>query len=211
MISQIQPHFLYNMLNTIYHLCDKDIELAKKAVDDFSTYLRNNIDSLSTTELISFNTELEHIKTYINLEKIRFGEELEVVYDIQTSDFYIPILSIQPLVENAVKHGVSKRRGGGTVTISSYEDDLNYIICISDSGVGYDLNQTIIGPKQQLSYKMDSTKDELNQITSDGKSHIGIQNVKDRIENRVDGKLVIESEIGVGTKATVYIPKKELK
>jgi sensor histidine kinase YesM len=189
MISQIQPHFLYNILNTIYHLCDKDIELAKKAVDEFSTYLRNNINSLSTTELISFDTELEHIKTYINLEKIRFGEELNVVYDIQTSDFYLPILSIQPLVENAVKHGVSKRRGGGKVTISSYEDDLNYIISIIDTGVGYDLNQ----------------------ITSDGKSHIGIQNVKDRLDSRVDGKLILESEIGVGTKAIVYIPKKELK
>jgi sensor histidine kinase YesM len=189
MISQIQPHFLYNILNTIYHLCDKDIELAKKAVDDFSTYLRNNINSLSTTELISFDTELEHIKTYINLEKIRFGEELNVVYDIKTSDFYLPILSIQPLVENAIKHGVSKRRGGGKVTISSYEDDLYYIISIIDTGVGYDLNQ----------------------ITSDGKSHIGIKNVKDRLESRVDGKLILESEIGVGTKAIVYIPKKELK
>ena len=187
MISQIQPHFLYNILNTIYHLCDKDIELAKKAVDDFSTYLRNNINSLSTTELISFDTELAHIKTYIDLEKIRFGEELEVVYNIKTSDFYLPILSIQPLVENAIKHGVSKKRGGGIVTILSYEDESNYIISITDSGVGYDMNQ----------------------IIDDGKSHIGIQNVKDRLESRVDGKLVIESEIGIGTKAIVYIPKKE--
>lgn len=189
MISQIQPHFLYNILNTIYHLCDKDIKLAKKAIDDFSTYLRNNINSLSTTELISFNKELENIKTYIELEKIRFKEELEVIYDIQTSDFYLPILSIQPLVENAVKHGVSKKRGGGTITISSYEDASNYIICISDTGVGYDINQQI----------------------DDGNSHIGIQNVNDRLERTVKGILTIESEIGVGTKTVVYIPKKELK
>lgn len=188
MISQIQPHFLYNVLNTIYHLCDKDIELAKKSVDDFSTYLRNNINSLSTTELISFNTELEHIKTYIELEKIRFGEELEVLYDIRTSDFYLPILSIQPLVENAIKHGVSKKRGGGTVTISSYEDDKNYIICIIDTGVGFDVNKT----------------------HQDKENHIGIQNVKDRLKSKVEGKLIIESEIGVGTKVIVYVPKKEL-
>ena len=189
MISQIQPHFLYNMLNTIYHLCDKDIELAKKAVDDFSTYLRNNIDSLSTTELISFNTELEHIKTYIDLEKVRFGEELEIEFDIKSSDFYLPILSIQPLVENAIKHGVSKKRGGGKVTLSSYEDDQNYIITIKDTGVGYDI---------------------LNTELDDSKSHIGLENVKDRLESRVEGKLVMESEVGVGTTATVYIPKKEL-
>ena len=189
MISQIQPHFLYNMLNTIYHLCDKDIELAKKAVDDFSTYLRNNIDSLSTTELITFNTELEHIKTYVELEKIRFGEELEIEFDIKANDFYIPILSIQPLVENAIKHGISKKRGGGKVILSCYEDESNYIITINDNGVGYNI---------------DNTQYE------DSKSHIGLENVRDRLENRVDGKLVMESEIGVGTTATVCIPKKEL-
>ena len=187
MISQIQPHFLYNVLNTIYHLCDKDIELAKKAVDDFSTYLRNNINSLSTTELISFDTELEHIKTYIELEKIRFGEELEVEYDIKVSGFYLPILSIQPIVENAIKHGVSKKRGGGKVIISSYEDESNYIVSIVDTGLGYDMDQ----------------------IIDDGKNHIGIQNVKDRLESRVEGTLNIESTVGVGTKAIVYIPKKE--
>ena len=73
------------------------------------------------------------------------------------------------------------------MTISSYEDDLKYIISINDTGVGYDVNQ----------------------IIDDGKSHIGIQNVKDRLESRVDGKLVIKSERGIGTKAIVYIPKKE--
>ena len=138
--------------------------------------------------MISFTSELEHVKTYIELEKIRFGEELQIEYNIQTSDFYLPLLSIQPLVENAIKHGVSKKRGGGLVTISSYEDEQNYVISISDTGVGYDVNQ----------------------IVDEGKKHIGIQNVRDRLENRVEGILKIESEIGVGTTATVYIPKKEL-
>lgn len=188
MISQIQPHFLYNMLNTIYHLCDKDIDLAKKAVDDFSSYLRNNINSLSTTELVTFDKELEHINTYIELEKIRFGNELEIEFDIQASNFKLPILSIQPLVENAIKHGVSKKRGGGKVIISSYENETEYIITINDNGVGYDINKVI----------------------DDDKKHIGIDNVRNRLENRVNGKLIIESEIGVGTKSTVYIPKKEI-
>ena len=187
MISQIQPHFLYNMLNTIYHLCDKDVELTKKAIDDFSSYLRNNINALSTTELVTFDKELEHIKTYVGLEKVRFGDELEVEYNIQTNNFKLPILSIQPLVENAIKHGVSKKRGGGKVTVSTYEDELNYIVCIEDTGIGFDINHKI----------------------DDGKTHIGITNVRDRIETRVKGSLVIESEIGVGTKSIVYIPKKE--
>lgn len=187
MISQIQPHFLYNMLNTIYHLCDKDVDLTKQAIDDFSTYLRNNINALSTTELVTFDQELEHIKTYIDLEKVRFGDELEIIYNIETSNFKLPILSIQPLVENAIKHGVSKKRGGGRVIISTYEDESNYTICIEDTGVGYDITK----PK------------------NDGKTHVGIQNVRERIETRVNGQLVIESKIGVGTKSIVYIPKGE--
>lgn len=189
MISQIQPHFLYNMLNTIYHLCDKDVSLAKKSIDVFSTYLRNNIDSLNSQELIYFDKEIENIMTYTELEKIRFGDELEIDYCIETSDFYLPILSIQPIVENAIKHGVSKKRGGGKVTISSCEDEFNYIITILDTGVGFDINQTI----------------------NDGKTHIGIKNVKERLQKKVNGTLIIESEIGVGTKAVVYIPKKEKK
>lgn len=185
MLSQIQPHFLYNTLNTIYHLCDKDVKTAQSAVNSFADYLRNNINSLDCAELVSFDTELSHIKTYLDLEKIRFDDELEVVYDISVSDFELPVLSVQPIVENAVKHGTSKKRGGGSVTISTRENGEFYIITVADTGRGFDVSD----------------------YGNDGKKHIGIENVRMRLKNMCDGVLDVQSEKGKGTVATVYIPK----
>lgn len=114
MLSQIQPHFLYNALNTIYHLCEIDVEVAQKGIDDFSEYLRGNLDSLSRNCPVTFEKELKHMQIYLSLEKLRFDEDLKIVYDIQETNFVIPAISIQPLVENAVKYGVGKASGGGT-------------------------------------------------------------------------------------------------
>ena len=186
MLSQIQPHFLYNSLTSVMDLCDRDPRQAKAAIADFADYLRGNLSSLKTENLISFATEIEHIEKYLRLEKLRFQEELKVVYDIQTRDFMIPTLSIQPLVENAVKHGVGQKIGGGTVTISTSETEDEYIICVTDDGVGF-------------------TEGE---YADDGGTHIGIENIKKRLEMMINGKLKIESKKGEGTKACVLIPKR---
>ena len=184
MLSQIQPHFLYNALGVIYHLCDKDPKAAKQATADFSRYLRTNLDSLRMDAPVLFETELQHVQIYLSLEKMRFGEELEVVYEIQAEGFLIPVLTIQPLVENAVKYGVGKKPGGGTVTISSQEVEGYYQITVSDNGVGFDPCET----------------------QEDGRSHIGIENVKRRLWAMSEAKLEIKSEKGVGTTATITIP-----
>lgn len=186
MLSQIQPHFLYNSLTSVMDLCDSNPKQAKAAIADFADYLRGNLSSLKTENLISFATEIEHIEKYLRLEKLRFQEELKVVYDIQTRDFMIPTLSIQPLVENAVKHGVGQKIGGGTVTISTSETEDEYIICVTDDGVGF-------------------TEGE---YADDGGTHIGIENIKKRLEMMINGKLKIESKKGEGTKACVLIPKR---
>ena len=186
MLSQIQPHFLYNSLTSVMDLCDSNPKQAKAAIADFADYLRGNLSSLKTENLISFATEIEHIEKYLRLEKLRFQEELKVVYDIQTRDFMIPSLSIQPLVENAVKHGVGQKIGGGTVTISTSETEDEYIICVTDDGVGF-------------------TEGE---YADDGGTHIGIENIKKRLEMMINGKLKIESKKGEGTKACVLIPKR---
>ena len=186
MLSQIQPHFLYNSLTSVMDLCDSNPKQAKAAIADFADYLRGNLSSLKTENLISFATEIEHIEKYLRLEKLRFQEELNVVYDIQTRDFMIPSLSIQPLVENAVKHGVGQKIGGGTVTISTSETEDEYIICVTDDGVGF-------------------TEGE---YADDGGTHIGIENIKKRLEMMINGKLKIESKKGEGTKACVLIPKR---
>jgi sensor histidine kinase YesM len=189
MLSQIQPHFLYNTLNSIYQLCETNPMRAKFMVNSFAEYLRNNLSSLEETGLISFETELSHIKTYLDIEKVRFEDTLEIEYDINCESFSLPVLTVQPIVENAVKHGTSKKRGGGKVIISTREDDKNYIITVSDTGCGFDLNK----PK------------------NDGKMHVGIENVRQRLTNMCNGSLTIESEIGVGTVVTIKIPKGERK
>ena len=119
MVSQIQPHFLYNSLSSIAMMCTIDPETAQEATVTFADYLRGNMDSLKQKTPVPFSKELEHLKKYLYIEKLRFGKKLNIVYDIRTEDFVLPQLSIQPLAENAVKHGISKKRGGGTLTIST--------------------------------------------------------------------------------------------
>lgn len=185
MVSQIQPHFLYNTLNSIYHLCEKDSGMAQRAISDFSDYLRMNLKSLDHTEPIPFAEELKHVKTYLHLEKMRFEEELRVEYDIEADEFLLPALTIQPLVENAVKHGIIPKKGGGTVTLAAREESECYRIIIADDGVGF-----VPGIKKE-----------------DGKSHIGIRNVRQRLREMCRAELDIESALGKGTKVTITLPK----
>ena len=186
MLSQIQPHFLYNSLTSVMDLCDSNPKQAKAAIADFADYLRGNLASLKTENLISFGTELEHIEKYLKLEKLRFMDELEIVYDIHSKDFMLPALSVQPLVENAVKHGVGKKIGGGTVTIHTTETENEYIICVTDDGVGFTEGEYV----------------------DDGGTHVGIDNIKKRLDMMINAKLEIESKIGEGTKACILIPKR---
>ena len=186
MLSQIQPHFLYNSLTSVMDLCDRNPKQAKAAIADFADYLRGNLSSLKTENLISFGTELEHIEKYLRLEKLRFEDELEVVYDIRARDFMLPALCVQPLVENAVKHGVGQKIGGGTVTIHTTETENEYIICVTDDGVGF-------------------TEGE---YADDGGTHVGIENIKKRLDMMINARLEMESKKGIGTKACILIPKR---
>ena len=187
MLSQLQPHFLFNVLNSIYYLCGTNPDTARKVVDQFSTYLRNNLESVEQKTMIPFHKEFDHIQTYLELEKLRFDEELTVVYDIQTDHFFLPVLTVQPLVENAVKHGITKKRGGGVLTLATREEPKSYVVTVTDTGVGFD-----------PAHYMD-----------DGKTHIGIENVRQRLEHMAGGTLKITSTPGSGTTAVIIIPKKE--
>ena len=187
MVSQIQPHFMYNALSSIAMLCKLDPDTAHQATITFAQYLRSNMDSLKQTKPIPFEQELEHLKKYLYIEKLRFGKKLNIVYDIQTTDFVLPQLSIQPLAENAVKHGISKKRGGGTLTIATRETDTAYEIIVSDDGTGFDVNEK---------------KD-------DGRSHVGMENIRRRLQEMCGAEVIINSTIGEGTVATVVLPKEE--
>ena len=183
MLSQIQPHFLYNALNAIGYLCGEDASRARKTLDDFADYLRMNMESLTTREPAPFSVELEHTRTYLNIEQMRFGDDLKVVYDIGCDDFFVPPLSLQPLVENAVKHGVCHKEYGGTVTIATRRQDGKVYVTVSDDGAGFDVEA----------------------VREDGQTHVGIENVRSRLETMCGGKLEIRSTIGQGTVATIIL------
>lgn len=183
--SQIQPHFLYNVLNTIYYLVDDDIEKGKKAIVDFSDYMRMNLDSLTKPMLIDFDDELKKTEIYLSLEKLRFEDELNISFDIQERNFKIPQLTIQPLIENAVKHGICKKKGGGTVSIYSKQDGDFIEIGVVDDGVGFD---------------------KLKPLSED-RSHIGLSNIVYRVEHMCGGTVTVDSTVGVGTSIIIRIPK----
>lgn len=183
MISQIKPHFIYNTLGTIQQLCKEDPEQAVRLVQNFSIYLRGNFSELDNTVPIRFAKELEHVRCYTEIELIRFPD-MTVRYDIQTEEFLLPALTVQPLVENAIKHGLMGLEEGGTVTISAYEAQADYCICVSDDGVGFDVSGL-----------------------TDTKKHIGIRNVRERLQAMCGGSLTIESQPGTGTRVLIRIPK----
>ena len=183
-LSQIKPHFIYNTLNAIQDIDDMP-EKAQNAIVDFSKYLRENLDFLTDSNLIPFSKEIEHVKKYTNLEKLRFQDKINVVFNIEETDFLIPSLSLQMIVENAIKHGITKKYEGGTVTINSYKRNNNIYIVVEDDGVGFDVNKVI------------------------GNNHLGFKNSRERIRHFVNGNLVIESEVGKGTRVTIIIPEKK--
>lgn len=185
MLSQIQPHFLYNALTTIRQLCDIDPNLAKESIRDFSYFLRGNMDSLKSRAPISFEQELGHAHHYLKLEQQRFVDRLVVKIDTPVVDFSIPPLTIQPLVENAVRHGIMMQDEGGTLIIRTEETGDAYIVTVSDDGVGF----------------------VPDAVPADGGLHIGIQNVRERLQTMCGGALQIMSVPGEGTDATIILPK----
>ncbi len=185
MISQIQPYFLYSSLTAIGKMEGNPPETTK-AIADFSKYLRSNLSTISQSSTIPFSKEMEHVQTYVDLEKLRFKDKLNVVYTITDTDFDIPPLTLQMLVENAIKHGITQQERGGTVTIITNEDEHSHRITVTDDGVGFD---TSVPPSDE------------------SRSHVGILNITERLRELLDGKLEISSEVGRGTVAVVTIPK----
>lgn len=183
MMTQIQPHFLYNTLSTIQVLCSVNPEKAAEITGKFSTYLRQNLNTLEFAGLTPFSRELEHTKTYAEIEMIRFPN-IRVEYLVEDGDFSLPPLTIQPLVENAIRHGV-RIREEGIVRVTARRVNDGHEIVIWDNGMGFDVN----APQ-----KKDGT-------------HVGLKNVRERIEKMCGGSMSVESRIGEGTTVTLLIPE----
>ena len=188
MLSQIQPHFLYNSLTVIRELISTDPKTAEAALGEFSDFLRHNMRSIDTDKPIPFRRELEHAKSYLSLQKLRFGDELSVVFDLECENFSLPTLTLQPIVENAVSHGIRESVSGvGTVTIQTREYPDRWELRVIDDGCGFD-------------------PDALSRESNAG---LGIRNVRDRLGRVCGGRLEIRSAPGKGTDALILLPKHE--
>ena len=183
MMSQIRPHFIYNTLGSIEQLCNIDPEKAGELVHNFAKYLRGNFGELDNPKPILMSQEMEHVHHYISIENVRFPD-MTFSFEMNSDDFHIPALTIQPIVENAIKHGLMKLQKGGTIRVVSYETDTHYCVIVEDDGVGFDTD-----------------------VLLDERKHVGIRNIRGRLEAMVNGTLEIESKEDVGTTVLIKIPK----
>ena len=201
MLSQIHPHFLFNALNTIEYLCEEDPPTAARAVNDFAQYLRGNMDSLTGSQTIPFCQELEHLAHYVAIEQLRFPS-IEVTYDIRVRDFSVPPLSVQPLVENAIRYGAARRAGGGAVKVASWRDKGSFVVRVSDNGPGFD-SAVLCG------FQDGDPASASGGVVSDAaasRSHVGLANVAARVAATCGGTLRVENEEGGGARVTMRVP-----
>ncbi|MBO5931021.1 MAG: histidine kinase [Clostridia bacterium] len=187
MMSQIRPHFIYNTLGSIEQLCKLDPPKAGELVHNFAKYLRGNFGELDNPKPILMSQEMEHVHHYISIENVRFPD-MTFTFEMNCEDFSIPALTVQPIVENAIKHGLMKLPKGGSIRVVSYEADTHYCILVEDDGVGFDTNALL-----------------------DERKHVGLRNIRERLKVMVNGTLEIESTVGVGTKVLIKIPKEVSK
>ena len=183
MMSQIRPHFIYNTLGSIEQLCNIDPPKAGELVHNFAKYLRGNFGELDNPKPILMSQEMEHVHHYISIENVRFPD-MTFSFEMNSDDFHIPALTIQPIVENAIKHGLMKLSKGGMIRVVSYETDTHYCVSVEDDGVGFDTSELL-----------------------DDRKHVGIRNIRGRLKAMVNGTLEIKSAEGVGTTVLIKIPK----
>ena len=181
MVLQMRPHFIYNTMTSIYCLCSQDPEKAQQVVMDFTTYLRKNFTAVASAAPITFSSELEHTRAYLAVEQAQYSKSLTVEYDTPHTFFRVPPLTLQPIVENAVKHGRDPNAGPLHISIRTRKTDTGSEITIADTGCGYD-------------------------PANDSEPHLALNNIRQRLELMCGGSLTITPNDGGGTTVTVTIP-----
>lgn len=180
--DRIKPHFVNNILTAIYYLSDSDPEKAQAVTMNMSGYMTGVLGLIETQDQVSFSTELDLVRNYLSLEKLRFEDNLSVTYDIAVDDFNIPPVTVQPLVENSVKRGIAEKRAPGTIQIVTRKmADGSIQIRVIDDGVGFDTS-----------------------ILEKNRTELVDQ--MDRIKKETGGELTVESTPGKGTTATITLP-----
>ena len=188
MFSQRRPHFIFNTLAAIRALIVSEPKVAYDMTTNFSKYLRSTMDVENVDTIIPFAKELALIRAYVDIEKVRFRDRLAVEYKIDESNFSVPSMTIQPLMENAIKHGICKKLEGGKIVLSTYRKGDNVCVEIVDDGVGFNVEHLITKPKDEVA---------------------GLKNIKIRLQDAVGATLEINSQEGIGTRVLVTFKGEE--
>ena len=181
MVLEMRPHFIFNTMTSIYYLCEQDAAKAQQVILDFTTYLRRNFDAVVKENMIPFSSELEHTKAYLAVEQVRFADKLFVEFDTPHTMFHIPPLTLQPIVENAVKHGIDPELDSLYIMVQTRETDNGSEIIVKDTGPGF----------------KPSDNDE---------PHIALENIRKRLDLMCGGTLTISSGEESGTIVKILIP-----
>ncbi|MBQ6419501.1 MAG: histidine kinase [Clostridia bacterium] len=185
MMLQMRPHFIFNTMMGIYYLCDQDPKKAKQVTLDFTSYLRKNFAAIASEDTVPFSDELEHTRAYLAVEQAQFEDALFIDFDTPYKAFRIPPLTLQPIVENAVKHGMRSSNDPIYITVATRQMDNAVEIIVEDDGVGFD---------QACS-------------ADDNDPHIALNNIRQRLEMMCKGKLTIAPREGGGTAVKITIPR----
>ena len=180
-VLQMRPHFIYNTMTSIYYMVDIDSEGAKTAIRDFSKYLHQNFSAVVKTEQVPFEEELAHTRAYLAVERARFGDRLEVTFDTPHTVFHLPPLTLEPIVENAVKHGMDPDHGPLRILIRTRAEENGSEIVVENDGADF------------------------NPEGSDGDG-IGLNSVRERLALMSGGSLRVTPRDGGGAIATLWIP-----
>ncbi|MBR2529001.1 MAG: histidine kinase [Blautia sp.] len=181
MILQMRPHFIYNTMMTIYYLCKQNPDLAQQVTLDFTTYLRKNFTAIASEELIPFSVELEHTRAYLAVEQAQFEDSLLVDFDTPHLDFRLPPLTLQPIVENAIKHGMDPDSEPLHILIRSRRANSGNIIIVENNGTDF-------------------------KPADENEPHIALNNIQQRLEIMCRGKMTIAPRRGGGTLVKLTIP-----
>ena len=181
MILQMRPHFIYNTLMSIYSLCNQDPKKARQVTMDFTSYLQKNFNAVASGSLIPFAAELEHTRAYLAVEQAQYDEMLLVEYDTPFTQFRLPPLTLQPLAENAVKHGMNPYTGVLHISIRTRHTDSGTEIIVEDNGTGFD-------------------------PSDESRPHTTLANIRQRLKMMCGGTMQIEKRIEGGTRVTVWMP-----
>ena len=181
MVLQMRPHFIYNTMTSIYYLCDQDPQLAKQVTMDFTTYLRKNFAAIASEDTIPFAEELEHTRAYLAVEQAQFDDTLFVDFDTPHTMFRVPPLTLQPIVENAVKHGMVSCNDPIHIYVRTRKTDRINEIVVEDDGPGF-------------------------KPADDNEPHIALGNIRHRLKMMCGGDLLISTRAGGGTSVKVIVP-----